>query len=212
MNLQKLKEAEAEFLQQYPGGFDNPEIIAIRKKRHNVDRMIAFAQQSFSKSYFRSPDVIAENMVKVIGRSSVISVFEKARFREFVHSLIAEDKKFLAHSLRELLHGNMQSGFEAMLDLLQTQKLGKWSLLTIIPTYYHSQREVLVKPNTVKNIIATFELTSLHYRPTPTWAFYEEYRSAIHKMKAKVEPSLSPTNAAFSWFLLLSTRPELVRR
>jgi hypothetical protein len=208
VNLHKLKEAEAAFLQQYPGGFDNPEIAAIRKKRHNVDRMIAFAQESFAKKHFESPDPIAENMVKVIGRSSVISVFEKARFRDFANTLIGGDRKFLSQSLQELLHGDMRAGFEAMLDLLQTHKLGKWSLLTIIPTYYHPQREVLVKPNTVKAIISTFELTNLHYRPTPTWTFYEMYRSIFQEMKEQVDPVLSPTNAAFSWFLLLSTRRE----
>lgn len=211
MNLQKLKEAEAAFIQHYPGGLDHPEIVAIRKKRHNVNRMIAFAQENFSKRNFKLPDLIVENLVKTVGRSSVISVFEKARFRDFARALTGDDRKFLTRSLTELLHGDTRAGFEAMLDLLQTQKLGKWSLLTIIPTYYHPQREVLVKPNTVKSIIATFELTNLHYKPTPSWAFYEEYRSTIHEMKAKVDPSLSPTNAAFSWFLLLSTRPELRR-
>lgn len=209
MNVQKLKQAEAVFLQQYPGGFEHPEIAAIRKKRHNVDRMIAFAQESFAKRSFKLPDRIVESMVKVVGRSSVISIFEKTRFRDFAASLTGDDEKFLARSLEELLHGNTPAGFEAMLDLLRTQKLAKWSLLTISPTYYHPQREVLVKPNTVKSILAHFELTSLQYRPTPTWAFYDSYRSVIHEMKAKVEPCLSPTNAAFSWFLLLSSRGEL---
>lgn len=209
MNIQRLKQAEAMFLKQYPGGFEHPEIAAIRKKRHNVDKMISFTQESFARRNFKLPDQIVESMVKVVGRSSVISVFEKARFRDFAASLIGDDRKFLAHSLEELLHGNTQAGFEAILDLLQTQKLAKWSLLTIVPTYYHPQREVLVKPNTVKSILAHFELTSLQYKPTPTWAFYDAYRSVIHEMKAKVEPCLSPTNAAFSWFLLLSTSVEL---
>jgi hypothetical protein len=209
VNIQRLKQAEAMFLQQYPGGFDHPEITAIRKKRHNVDKMIAFTQESFARRNFKLPDQIVESMVKVVGRSSVISVFEKARFRDFATSLTGADRKFLARSLEEFLHGNTQAGFEAMLDLLRTQKLAKWSLLTIVPTYFHPQREVLVKPNTVKSIIAHFELTRLQYRPTPTWAFYDAYRSVIHEMKAKVDPCLSPTNAAFSWFLLLSTRGEL---
>jgi hypothetical protein len=209
VNIQRLKQAEAMFLQQYPGGFEHPEITAIRKKRHNVDKMIAFTQESFSRRNFKLPDQIVESMVKVVGRSSVISVFEKARFRDFAISLTGDDGKFLARSLEEFLHGDTQAGFEAMLDLLRMQKLAKWSLLTIVPTYYHPQREVLVKPNTVKNIIAHFELTGLQYRPAPSWAFYESYRSVIHEMKVKVEPCLSPTNAAFSWFLLLSTRGEL---
>lgn len=206
MNLTRLKDAEAAFLSRFPGGFDNPEITEIRKKRHNVDKMIAFAHESFANRNFKRPDLIVENMVKVIGRSSVISVFEKARFRDFAALLLPQDKTYLTKGLEELLHGDEQGGFEAVLDLLRSHKLGKWSLMTICQTYYHPQKDVLVKPNTVKSIIQYFELTHLQYKPTPTWAFYDSYRSTIYEMESSVDSSLSPTNAAFSWFLLLSTR------
>jgi len=205
MNLDKLKHAEAAFLFRFPGGFDNPEITAIRKKKHNVDKMIAFTQESFAKRNFALPGLMVENMSKVIGRSSVISVFEKAKFKDFAASLLPDDQRLLADGLKELLHGSEQVGFEALLDLLRAQKLAKWSLMTICQTYYHPRKDTLVKPNTVKSIIQYFELTHLQYKPAPTWAFYEEYRSTIHEMKSKVDQSLSPTNAAFSWFLLLST-------
>jgi hypothetical protein len=76
--------------------------------------------------------------------------------------------------------------------------------MTVCQTYFHPQRDVLVKPTTVKGIIDYFELNDLQYKPAPTWAFYDAYRSTIHEMKSKVHPSLSPSNAAFSWFLLLS--------
>lgn len=206
MDLAKLKAAEAAFLHRYPGGFDNLEIDAIRKKKHNVDRMIAFAKESFEPRNFKRPDLIVENMTRVIGRSSVISVFEKAKFKDFVLLLLPQDRAFLATGLEALLHGNEQAGFEAILDLFRSHKLGKWSLMTICQTYYHPQKDVLVKPNTVKNIIQYFELAHLQYKPAPSWEFYDLYRSTIHTMKSKVDPSLSPTNAAFSWFLLLSTR------
>lgn len=206
MNYTKLKQAEEAFLDRYPGGFDNMEIQAIRKKKHNVDKMIAFAQESFAKRNFKLPDLIIENVIKTIGRSSVISVFEKAKFRDFANLLLPQDRLFLSNGFKELLHGSEQSGFEAILDLLRSHKLGKWSLMTICQTYFHPQKDVLVKPTTVKNIIRYFELDHLQYKPTPTWQFYDSYRATIHEMKSKVNPSLSPTNAGFSWFLLLSTR------
>lgn len=204
MNLDKLKQAEAAFLHRYPGGFDNLEIAAIRNKKHNVDKMIAFARESFSKSRFRLVDGIVDSLVKVVGRSSVISVFEKARFKDFVRALSLEDRNVLVSGLEDLLHKTEKRGFESICDLLKSGKLAKWSLMTICQTYYHPQRDVLVKPMTVKGIIQYFELTDLHYRPTPSWEFYEAYRSTVHEMKSKVDSSLSPTNAAFSWFLLLS--------
>ena len=209
MNLSRLQRAEEAFLQRYPGGFDNPEIIAIRTKRHNVDKMIAFAQECFSKRNFRFPDQIIQNIVKVISRSSVIARFEKPKFRHIAASLFPEERNVLVGGLKELLHGNEQSGFETILDLLQNRKLAKWSLMTVCQTYFHPQQAVFVKPTTVKGIIQYFELERLQYQPTPTWAFYEAYRSTFYAMKSKVHRSLSPTNIAFSWFLLLSFRGKL---
>ncbi len=206
MNLDKLKQAEEAFLQQYPGGFNNPEIMAIRRRKHNVDKMIVFARDRFSKRNFRLPDQIVADLAKMISRSSVLSVFEKTRSREFAETLFPEEKFFVSNGLKELLHGNEQVGFEIILDLLKSRKLAKWSLMTISQTYFHPQRDVLVKPMTVKGIIQYFELKDLQYKPTPSWDFYDAYRASIHEMKSKVDASLSPTNAAFSWFLLLSLR------
>lgn len=209
MNLDKLKQAEAAFLQRYPGGFDNPEIISIRRKKHNVDKMVGFARDCFARRNFKLPEQIVANMVKIVNRSSVLSVFEKARFREFAGALFPEEKNLLRSGLEELLHGDERLGFETVLDVLKSRKLAKWSLMTICQTYFHPQRDVLVKPMTVKSIIQYFELRDLHYRPTPWWDFYDAYRATIHEMKSKVDKSLSPTNAAFSWFLLLSLRHNL---
>lgn len=208
MNLKKLKQAEEAFLNQYPGGFDNPEMVSIRKK-HNVDKMIAFAQDSFSKGNFKLPNLIVENMIKVISRSSVISVFEKPKFRDFAHSLPPKDKKLLASGLEELLHGKEQQGFEIMLDVLKSGKLAKWSLMTNCQTYYRPQVDIFIKPTTVKGVIEFFELKDLQYKPTPTWAFYDAYRSAFNEMKSKVNAALSPTNAAFSGFLMISMEGKL---
>src|SRR5215510_2742717 len=108
MNLRKLKQAEAAFLHQYPGAFDNPEIVAVRDKKHKSEKMIALAQASFSKTNFRLPELISHNMIKVVSRSSIISVFEKPRFRDFVNALPSADKKSLSHGLKELLHGHEQ--------------------------------------------------------------------------------------------------------
>jgi hypothetical protein len=201
MNIEKLKQIEADFFYRFPGGFDNPEMIAIRKK-HKLDKMIETTQQVFVKRNFKLPDLVVENMVKIIIRSSLISVFEKPRFRDFAHSLSAESRQTLANGLRETLHGDEQHGFETMLAVLQAGKLGKWSLMTLIQAYYRPEVEVYVKPTTVKGIIETFDLAPLHYKPKPTWEFYEKYRAAINEMKTWVDPSLSRYNIAFSGFLM----------
>jgi hypothetical protein len=171
--------------------------------------MIRFTQDNFSERTFRFPDQILQTMAKVVSASSVISRFEKPRFRDFAYGLSAQDRSVLASGLKELFHGEEQIGFEILLDMLQSRKLAKWSLLTVCQAYFHPQRDVFVKPSTAKGIIDYFELETLQYRPAPSWAFYDAYRLVIHEMKGEVDRSLSPTTLAFSWFLLLSSHEKI---
>jgi hypothetical protein len=199
-----VREAEEAFLQRYPGGFNHPEIIAMRNRKHKPDQMIALAQDSFSKGKFKIPDLIVQNMEKVIRQSSIVSVFEKLRFRDFVHGLPPGPRYLLANSLEELLYGSEQTGFERILDVLKEGKMAKWTLMTVCQTYFHPHRDVFIKPTTVKGVIEYFELENLHYRPMPSWNFYRAYRAAFLEMKCMVDPSLAPTNPVFSGFLLMS--------
>ena len=203
MNLQKLKLAEARFMQRYPGGFSNPEMQVIGKK-HRVEQMTALAQAEFASNRFRNPETVTEAMVKIVSRSSLISLFEKPRFRDAVRTMAHSEKDILASGLEDFLHGQQQSGLELMIMTLAQWKLAKWSLLTVIPNYYRPNDEVFVKPTTAKGIIEYFELQDLTYSPRPSWDFYQRFRAAILKMKASTDPLLAPSNAAFLGFLMMS--------
>ncbi len=50
MNNAKLKAAEAEFMERYPGGFSNPRMLEIAKK-HKVEKMKQMAQDSFAPNH-----------------------------------------------------------------------------------------------------------------------------------------------------------------
>ena len=203
LNPKKLKLAELEFLQRFPGGFSHSDMQAIGKK-HNVTKMVDFAQASFTKKASKDIDTYAENMIKVVSRSSMVSVCEKPKFRDFVRRLDPSEKAFLVKAQHQILHGKQQAGFEAMIDLLQTEKLAKWSLISIIPAYFSPTVEVFVKPTTTKNVIAHFEIDDLLYKPMPSWSFYFRYRDMINSAKSKVDDSLSPSNAAFCGFLMMT--------
>lgn len=203
MNIKKLKQAESYFFKQYPEGFEHPEMIKIGKK-HKMDKMVEMAQLCFSKAQCKNIPATIENMSKVVSRSSMVSMFEKPKFKDFVKELKNDEQEFLVNGLVNFLHGKQQLGFEAMADILKTRKLAKWSLLTIIPTYFSPNDEIFIKPTTVKNIIQYLEIENLVYKPAPTWAFYQEYRNILNDLKTKVDPSLSPSNAAFSGFLMMS--------
>ncbi len=203
MNIERLKQAEADFLRRYPGGFDNPEMQEVGRK-HKMDKMMELARAAFAKEQFNRPELIVDQMAKIISRSSMISVFEKPKFRDFITALSAQDRRLLVHGLEALLHGDEQDGFERVLDVLKQGKLAKWSLMTICQTYYRPEVEVFVKPTTTKWAIEYFELSPLTYHSTPTWAFYSAYRAVINEMKTLVDASLSPANAAFTGFLMMS--------
>jgi len=204
VNLKKIREAESLFLHRYPGGFENEEMVKIGKK-HNVGKLAEFAGEALAKKQFSVQSAVLDDIVRIVSRSSMVSMFEKPKFRDYVNGMNRDDRAFLANGYRKLLHGNQQRGFEEVADVLRAGKLAKWSLMTVCLFYWRPEREVFVKPTTTKNVIRQFELEDLVYRPQPTWPFYRAYREAITEMKARVDPSLSPNNAAFTGFLMMTT-------
>lgn len=203
MNTFKLKAAEKRFLNRYPGGFQAPEMQAVAKK-HKIEKLAAFAQDSFAKGCFKDTSGIIESAIKTVSQSSMVSVFEKPKFRDYVRSLDSTGKQRYADSLKAQLHGAQAKGFETMSALLGEAKLAKWTLLSVIPFYFRPDTEVFIKPTTVKGVIATFELEGLTYNATPSFAFYEKYREHIMNMKAALGPDVGPNNAAFCGFLMMS--------
>ena len=202
MNLEKLKQAESNFLQRYPGGFNHPEMLEISKK-HKMEKISNLARERFGIEEFSRPQHIIESMIKLVNSSSMVSLFEKPKFRDFSNGLDSERKGLIAYGVKELLHGNKESGFDILVDMLKEAKLAKWTLLTVIPAYYSPNKEVFVKPTTTKNVIRYFELEDLVYKPLPSYSFYTRYRQEINGMKEKVSDLLSPSNAAFSGFLMM---------
>jgi len=203
MNKAKLIEAEGRFLTLYPGGFNNPQSLEIAKK-HKVEKMTKLTQESFAPERFSDPDAVVASMSKIACQSSLVSVFEKPKFRDLLKELNSRERKELARGLGEFLHGEQCSGFALMTDLLSTYKLAKWPLLTIYGVYYNPTVEVLVKPTTAKGIIKHFELEDIQYSPRPTYEFYDAYRTRLHVMKALVSPELRADNAAFCGFLMVA--------
>ena len=203
MNLEKLKQAEASFLALYPKGFDDEGMAAIAK-RHRMDKMVDLAQASFADAVVSNVEKTIANIGTIVARSSMVSMFEKPKFRDFLARLDRHQKGAVVDAYLEFLSGDQQQGFELLIDLLSTEKLAKWSLVSIIPAYHNPTQEVFVKPTTAKGVINHFEIEGLVYKPAPTWEFYSAYRRLINDMKTQVDPRLSPSNAAFSGFLMMS--------
>lgn len=202
MRIDLLKAAEAQFFARYPLGFDDPELIQIRK-RHHVDKMHQMALDYLKEEAFAFTNEVLENIIKITTRSSLVSVFEKPKFRDFMHSLTDVEKEIYTQGLKEFLHGDEIKGFHMMVDILERGNLAKWSVLTVCFYYYYPQTEVFVKPTTVKGIISTFEFEDLVYRPKPTYDFYNAYRERLMEFRKAANPMIASDNAAFSGFLMM---------
>jgi hypothetical protein len=208
VNKAKLKEAEEHFLLRFPGGFSHPRMVELAKK-HKIEKMELLAQTSFAVEQFVDGPKILDSMLKVVSQSSLVSIFEKPKFRDWVKSLSSREKEHFSQGLKEFFHGDQECGFDLMTGLLQEYKLAKWPLLTVCPVYYRPEAEVFIKPTTTKRIIEYFELTRLKYSPQPTYAFYQAYRTEIMAMKQAVHGLLQVSNAAFCGFLMMSLEDHL---
>ncbi|XOV87764.1 MAG: hypothetical protein ACFHX7_22885 [Pseudomonadota bacterium] len=204
MNVNRVREAEALFLQQYPDGFADAELQTVRK-RHNVDQLAAYAQEHLTPTLFEQPNAFAEVLVRIISRSSMVSRFEKPAFRQFIDSLNSSDRALLASAYQARLTGRRKrQGFEQIVDMLARHRIARWSIVSAVPFYFAPTREVFVKPTTAKGIVRYLGASELVYAPTPTFEFYEGYRRLITDVKRMVVPSLGPNNAAITGFLMMS--------
>lgn len=208
MNELALRRAEAAFLSRYPGGFAHPELVEIGQKKHKMDKMEALTRESFAKKRFDDPARLAEDAIRVVSRSSMVSVFEKPKFRDYVRQLGRDDRAAFVAALQEWIHGAEARGFEALFAALAPGKLTKWTLMSVFKAYYRPRHDVFIKPTTAKLIIARLEL-GLEYHPTPTWGFYRDFRNAINDMKQLVAPELAINNPAFCGFLMMTLSVDL---
>lgn len=203
MRIDILMAAQGDFLARYPLGFDDEEIVAIKKK-HNTHKLHVFVVDAFAKDKFGFEDVILEDMIRVIQRATMVSMFEKPKFRDYVRSLTPVNKELLVHGLYELLHGDQEKGFNQIIAILADGKMARWSLISAFLYYSSPEVEVFCKPTTVKNIIRTFELEDLIYKPRPSYDFYVKFRKSIIEMKSFCDPRIGTDNAGMTGFLMMT--------
>jgi hypothetical protein len=188
----------------FPLGFDTP-VLAERTKHHDMTKLIAFARRAFSPAALRNADQAAADMVSLVGRSSMVSRFEKPRFREAVRSMTRGEREELAGFAHELLHGSEARGMNGLSAMLALRQTAKWPVVTALRCYYYPDNDLIIKPTTVKGVIACFGLEGLRYTPVPNFAFYDAYRAVLIDMRAAMAgPLRDAVLAGFSGFLMMS--------
>jgi hypothetical protein len=203
MNIEKLKDLEAEFFDTYPNGFDDEKLVKLMKK-FSPEKLETFAKESFAKENFSDPHFIVEAYFKTIQKSFMVSLFDKLKLRDIIKELTSYEKDMFSIELYELLHGNKKNGFEGLVEFLAEFRMAKWTLVTLVPYCMNRQKEYFVKPTTTKDIIKYLEIPDLIYKPRPSYEFYKEYSKVLNSTKSKVDKQLSYDNAAFTGFLRMS--------
>ena len=200
MNLEKLKDVETEFLLQYPSGFQDAKFFPTMKK-FDPSKLEIFTKENLKKSNFSNPNLVVDAFFKIIQKSTLVSLFDKLKFRDMKDSLTSYEKDILSIELFELIHGNQKNGFEGLVEFLAQYSLAKWTIISVVLYYNHRQKEYFIKPTTTKNVIKYFEIKDLIYKPTPSFEFYDSYKKVLNVMKKNVDKTLSFDNAAFTGFL-----------
>lgn len=202
MNVEKLKQLEADFLGRHPEGFKSSEFVKVRKK-HNVEKHTAYMKDVLTEEYLRKHGHNAfKDVAKVVTSSSLVSVFEKIRFRDFAADLSKSERSRFVDGVTELLYGHEKSGFYIVYALLKEHRLAKWPIISVFRVYAYPKKDVLMKPTVVKKVINYLEL-DMKYDSDPSYTLYRKYRTAINKMKKEVDLSLRPNNLAFTGFLMM---------
>lgn len=203
MNLDKLKQVEKEFLLRYPEGFETEELKEAGKK-HKIQKNIDYIHKVCDKEYMKQGLHVYNDVMKVLTNSSLVSVFEKVRFKDFIKEIDTHDKHELMGSIFEMLHGDEEEGFNRLVSLLDFYKLAKWPLITVWLAYYDINYQVFIKPTTVKKIINHLELEDITYSSKPNYQFYTKYRHYLNEMKKRVDKRLQVNNPAFSAIFMLT--------
>lgn len=203
MNYKKLKILELNFLAVHKEGFNSEEMKQISKK-HNVQKVETFVKETCSIDNLLNNYKAIDDIVKIVSKSSMVSVFEKMKFRDLMKELNEIEKQLFVDAIFENIHGDEEKGFRELYNLLEPYKLAKWPLITVFRAYYNLNYDVFIKPTTVKKVIKYLELDDITYTSKPNFDFYQKYRSYINLIKMKVDISLRPNNPAFSGFLMIN--------
>lgn len=202
MNIRKLKDLEFEFFKDHPEGFDGDEFSKI-SKRHNIEKRTKYVHETCTPDNLSKGSRIYKEVAKVVTSSSMVSVFEKMRFRDLANDLSIIEKLQFVDGVNHLLHGNEKKGFYMLVSVLEPYKLAKWTIISSFLAYNDPQYQVFMKPTTIKKILHYLEIEDIKYTPKPDYGFYKKYREYINEMKMEVDFRVRPNNPAFTGFLMM---------
>ncbi|XPV53703.1 MAG: hypothetical protein ACNI3H_01090 [Halarcobacter ebronensis] len=105
MNIEKLKDLEAEFFEEYPKAFEDERLLKLMKK-FNPSKLEELSKQYFHKDNFSQPEIVCENFIKIVSKSVVVSFYDKMKLKDAIKDMGMYQKDMFSIALYDLLHGN----------------------------------------------------------------------------------------------------------
>lgn len=176
------------FLNNYPDGVHGGQFIADMQKHTNSAKVIAEAASLDVKS-FDDPNKVEQNthaVLHLMEISPMVSRYEKAAFKDMM-----DDKEYrmpFLLGLQQLLLNTNEETFDMMNLVLQryhrqtNKRINTWPINSFFLAYVFPNREIIVRPNTIKKFLKTIE-SDVTYSSSPNWQEYLAIKKEVYNYK-----------------------------
>ncbi len=176
------------FLTIFPDGFDDIAWNTLGKK-HKPDKIIELLTVDLGKENFkRLLDAhkyyeICEKATQLVKKVTVVSVFEKVAFSNYIEKVSPEKFCF---ALYDFLYNYNEESFTNFVEVLSLHKheknsnAAKWPVVSFFKAYQDSNEFVILKPNTTKSVAKVLEV-DIEYTTVPS---YKTYCNVVNMVKA----------------------------
>jgi hypothetical protein len=190
--MQRYKDIDKYFMKAFPKGLDDPNWLDLSKKHASYKKVIDIFKNELSEENFNeyllreSYKPLIDATLSVINKSTMVNLFEKIAFRNFVDSN-ANPKDFL-EALYNTLYVDYKTHMAALVKelgkfkSLKNANAAKWGIVTCFLIHAEPNLHVIVKPTTTK-AIALFLNTDIAYSATPNIESYEKIKNMILDFK-----------------------------
>ncbi|WP_440027496.1 hypothetical protein [Chromobacterium amazonense] len=185
---------DADFLVRFPGGFQDPDWIALARKHKSYAKAEALCQRELTRGKL---DAALESgkladatqaCRQIISLATTVSTFEKIAFRNFMDN--RDLNQPFIQALRDVLHDFGPASFETYVDTLAMARTdpkanaAKWPIVSCFLACFDPQRHVCIKPTTVKKVAARLGV-DIHYQSRPNYECYEAVRRMVLDFRSR---------------------------
>ncbi|WP_083338717.1 hypothetical protein [Chromobacterium sphagni] len=192
--MDRYAQIDADFLARFPGGFQDPDWLALARKHKSYAKAEALCQRELSRDKLDAALAsgklaeVTQACRQIISLATTVSTFEKIAFRNYMD--YRDLNLPFVESLRGALHDFGPDSFAAYVETLRLARndpkanAGKWPIVSCLLACFDPQFHVCVKPTTVKKVAARLGV-DIHYQATPGFECYQAVRQMVLDFKRR---------------------------